>query len=71
MARVHHEHTVSKNYTPLYLGEILTTRSFTATGEINKLALTDKDKTKWTKLVQSRDTDGLWKIGSKSNKRQT
>ena len=48
LARVHHEHTVSKNYTPIQLGEILTTRSFTATGEINKLALKDKEKTKWT-----------------------
>ena len=46
LARVHHEHTAPKNFTPIQLGNILTTRSFTATGEIDKLALKDKDKTR-------------------------
>lgn len=38
LARMYHEHTVSKMYTPTTLGEILTARSFTSTGRINSLA---------------------------------
>ncbi len=45
---MHQEHTVPDNYTLAHLGEILTARSFTAAGEINKLALKDKDETRWT-----------------------
>ena len=39
LARVWHEHTKSKMYTPITLGEILAKRTFTATGEVNPLAL--------------------------------
>ena len=49
LARMWHEHTVTKVYTPTKLGEIVTARSFTATGEVNQLA-TKKDKTV-TRLV--------------------
>ena len=38
LARMWHEHHVSKMYTPTLLGEILSKRSFTATGEVNMLA---------------------------------
>lgn len=44
LARMLHEHTVTKQYTPLRLGEILQMRSFTSTGQINNLAVKDKDK---------------------------
>ena len=39
LARVWHEHTKTKMYTPITLGEILAKRTFTATGEVNPLAL--------------------------------
>ena len=39
LARMWHEHTKSKMYTPVTLGEILAKRTFTATGEVNYLAL--------------------------------
>jgi len=38
LARLWHEHTVSKEYTPLKLGEIMTLRSFTVIGDINPIA---------------------------------
>ena len=41
-----HEHTVTKLYTPVRLGEILTTRSFTSSGQVNQLATKDRDKEK-------------------------
>ena len=37
LGRMWHEHTVSKNYTPIGLGEIPQRRSFTAAGEVNPL----------------------------------
>ena len=42
LARIWHEHHVSKLYTPIGLGEILSKRSFTATGEVNMLAKNPK-----------------------------
>lgn len=42
LARIYHEHHVSKLYTPTRLGEILAKRSFTATGEVNPLATQQK-----------------------------
>jgi len=47
LARLYHEHTVSKAYTPLYLGEIVSHRSFTALNELNKVA---KDMPKKAKM---------------------
>ena len=38
LARVHWEHTCSKLYSPVELGELLSKCSFTATGEVNMLA---------------------------------
>ena len=38
MARFHWEHTVSRCYTPLELGELISKRSFTSTNEVNHLA---------------------------------
>ncbi|OLP77780.1 hypothetical protein AK812_SmicGene42115 [Symbiodinium microadriaticum] len=38
MARFHWEHTVSRCYTPLELGELISKRSFTSTNEVNFLA---------------------------------
>ena len=44
--RMWHEHTVSKNYQAVGLGEIITKRTFTATGSVNSTAKRDKsDKT--------------------------
>ena len=45
LARVHYEHSVSKRYTPLVLGELISKRSFTGTGEVNMLS-TKKSKAK-------------------------
>ena len=45
LGRMWHEHTVSKTYAPVQLGEILAKRSFTAAGEVNPLQ-------KQTKAVQ-------------------
>ena len=42
LARMWHEHHVSKMYTPTSLGEILSKRSFAATGEVNMLAKNPK-----------------------------
>ena len=38
IARLWHERHISKNYTPLQLGELLQHRSFSANGDINPLA---------------------------------
>jgi hypothetical protein len=48
LARVHHEHVTSKNYTPLALGEIISQRAYTADGDINKMANTSNSKKAWT-----------------------
>ena len=42
IARMWHERHISKQYTPLQLGELLQHRSFTASGEINPLARNPK-----------------------------
>ena len=39
LARVWHEHTKTKAYTPITLGEILQKRLFTASGDVNPLTL--------------------------------
>ena len=54
LARVHWEHSCSKLYTPIELGELLSKRSFTATGEVNMLA-TRKRKAK----LEYTEDDGL------------
>ena len=46
VVRMWHEHTTSKNYQAVGLGEIITNRTFTATGSVNSTAKRDKsDKT--------------------------
>ena len=45
LARMHHEHNVSKSYTPIGLGEIVQRRSFTAAGEVNPLVKNVKKST--------------------------
>ena len=42
LARLWHEHHKTKLYSPTALGEILSKRTFTATGEVNPLALPRK-----------------------------
>ena len=44
LARMMREKDVSKMFTPLGLGEIVTARSYTATGQVNKFATNDKAK---------------------------
>lgn len=51
LGRIWHEHTVSKAYTPVHLGEILQKRSFTASGEVNPL----QKQTKSTQLLRVQD----------------
>ena len=46
LARVIHEHEVSKTYTPVQLGEIITVRTFQANGEPNPLAKKERSVTK-------------------------
>ena len=48
IARVLHEHEVSKTYTPIQLGEIISIRTFQANGEPNPLAKKDRSVTKLT-----------------------
>ena len=43
LARIYHEHTVSKAYTPLLLGEILAARTWTSGDELNRLAVPQKE----------------------------
>ena len=43
LSRIYHEHTVSKAYTPLMLGEILSARTWTSADELNKLAAGGRD----------------------------
>ena len=38
LARLLHEHTSSKHYTPLKLGEVLQARAYTASGQVNTMA---------------------------------
>ena len=54
LARIHHEIHVSKNFTPTLLGEIMTSRAYTATGQINILAQKKSDKQELTL------EDGQW-----------
>ncbi|CAE7295967.1 PUB3, partial [Symbiodinium sp. CCMP2456] len=43
LARIYHEHTVTKAYTPLLLGEILAARTWTSGDELNRLAVPQKE----------------------------
>ena len=43
LSRIYHEHTVSKAYTPLLLGEILAARTWTSADELNKLAAKSRE----------------------------
>ncbi len=45
LARMHHELTISGQYTPILLGEILQKRSFNAAGEVNPLQKSPKKTT--------------------------
>ena len=63
LARMHHEHSKTKLYTPTYLGEILQARSFTSTGDPNPLAKPKADQRstlviEGDKLVQ--EPEKLW-----------
>ena len=62
VARVYHEHVVSKNYGPIHLGEIVAARTFSASGEPNPLAKKDRAATTLTvtgdKLVSA--PEELW-----------
>ena len=51
LGRIWHEHTVSKIYTPVGLGELLQKRSFTAAGEVNPL----QKQAKATQLLRVQD----------------
>eukprot|EP00435_Cladocopium_sp_Y103_P025340 s227_g6.t1 len=42
LARALHEHRISKQYSPILLGEILAKRSFTSSGEVNPLSRSPK-----------------------------
>lgn len=44
VARLWHEHTISKNYGPIYLGEIVASRTFSASGEPNPLSKKEREK---------------------------
>ena len=44
LARMLWEKDVSMMFTPLGLGEVVATRSYTATGQVNKFATKDKAK---------------------------
>lgn len=62
LARMYHEHNVSKSYTPVGLGEIVQRRSFTAAGEVNPLAKNVKKPTSLSldddcQLVQTDDPE--------------
>ena len=62
LARIHWEHTQSKQYTPVGLGEILQKRSFQASGEVNPL---QKDTAKSKALTLENDVlvqeeDKVW-----------
>lgn len=48
IARVLHEHEISKTYTPIQLGEIISVRTFQANGEPNPLAKKERSVTKLT-----------------------
>ena len=62
LARMYHEHNVSKTYTPVGLGEIVQRRSFTAAGEVNPLAKNVRKSTALSldddhQIVQSDDPE--------------
>ena len=62
LARMYHEHHVSKTYTPIGLGEIVQRRSFTAAGEVNPLAKSVKKTTALSldddhQIIQSDDPE--------------
>lgn len=44
VARIWHERNVSKNYGPIYLGEIVAARTFSASGEPNPLSKKEREK---------------------------
>ena len=48
LGRIWHEHTVTKSYTPVGLGEIVQKRSFTASGEVNPL----QEQSRTTQLLR-------------------
>ena len=60
LARMHHELTVSSQYTPVLLGEVLQKRSFNAAGEVNPLQKSPKKTSALTmdedhQLIQTED----------------
>ena len=64
LARLIWENEVSKVYTPLGLGEVIATRSYDATGGVNKLAQKNKDKD----ILSFKRTDGEYlQMVSKEN----
>ena len=54
LARVRHEISISKLFTPILLGEIMTTRAYTSTGQINMMSQKKSDKQELTL------EDGQW-----------
>ena len=58
LARLWWEHTSSKSYSPVKLGEVISKRSFTATGEVNMLAVSRKEKTARQLVLADDDTIG-------------
>jgi len=58
LARVWWEHTSSKMYSPIKLGEIISKRSFTAMGDVNYLATARQEKTARTLVLTAEDTIG-------------
>ena len=54
LARIHREISVSKLFTPVLLGEIMTTRAYTSTGQINMMSQKKSDKQELTL------EDGQW-----------
>ena len=53
LARLYHEHTVTKLYTPLQLGEILAVRTFAAGGSLNPLAIDRRTPASGTQALQA------------------
>ena len=62
LGRIWHEHTVTKTYTPVGLGEILQKRSFTASGEVNPL----QKQTRATQLLRIQDDQIVQDEGNKT-----
>ena len=74
LARVLHEHLTSKQYTPLKLGELLQSRAYTSSGQVNNMAQRPKKQKfaidsenmlstvceePWTPATHTAVTDGL------------